>query len=438
MIFLFSSLVVFFARFATSVVVARSLGAQGKGIYTLAITAGALLSLCLDLGLSGAFTYLSASKRHSAGELFTFALLMSIAFSLIGGGLFYWLYSNLLAGAIFSGVKPLHIMIILAYLPFSLLTSFISSILLGLQHIVSYNLINVTRMIANLIFQVVSALYRFGVTGAILSWALANGVAFGLTLWLFRQELHFGLTETKRMLRSSFSFGIKNYIANLLTFFNYRLDTFIVNYFSGPTSVGLYSTGVAAAELVWMVPNSISATLFPKSASLDRKTAGQLTARTCRQTLLLLVPLTLAFGVVGIWLIPFIYGQNFSQSVSPFLWLLPGIIAITISKIIFANLSGSGKPQYATITSTITICLTVILDIALIPSLNINGAAIASSLAYTTSAILAIFWFVKETQITWQATLIPGWQDVIYLYQRGSYLLMIAIHKIKAHLIPVR
>jgi O-antigen/teichoic acid export membrane protein len=212
------------------------------------------------------------------------------------------------------------------------------------------------------------------------------------------------------------------------------LDSFLVNFISGPFSVGLYTTGVTMAELLWYIPNSLSSTLFPKVSNLEKNVATRITAQSCRQTLLISLPLAVIFGATGIYLIPFFYGVAFTPSVAPFLWLLPGILSMAVSKILSANLSGRGKPQYATYTSAFTVIGTVVLDLTLIPSLGIVGAAIASSIAYTASALLSVIWFNHENQTSWRQVLLPTGADLVSLIEQFQKLLYQSIHKVQGAL----
>jgi O-antigen/teichoic acid export membrane protein len=239
-----------------------------------------------------------------------------------------------------------------------------------------------------------------------------------MVFWFLRRDVRLIVSAPWNILESSLRYGIKSYPANLFTLFIYRLDTFFVNLYSGTSSVGLYSTGVSSAELLWYVPNAISSALFPKSATLEKDVGAQLTARVCRQTLLIMLPLAFASAIMGRILIPLFYGIDFIGSVIPFLLLLPGILGMVLSKIIFANLSGSGKPQFATYSSAISFVATIALDIILIPTYNIAGAAIASTIAYLLSAIFAVYWFSRHTRIRWDQIVIPNLRDAIDIWEQ--------------------
>jgi O-antigen/teichoic acid export membrane protein len=418
-VFFVASLIVYAARFATSVIVARTIGVEGKGVYTLVLMVGSLLVLFLSFGLHSSFTYFTASKRYDSSDLAVFSLIASLLLSLVGGALFFWLYTNLLANNLLAGISPAYILLVLALLPFSLLSLFFSSIVLGKQQLIAYNAINVCRVVSNLVFQVISFLMGGGVTGAILAWFASNLVAFIVSVWLVRADIFHRPHFSPQILRPATTYGIKSYLANLFTFFNYRLDAFLVNFYRGAADVGLYSTGVGVAELIWYIPNAISSTLFPKSSTLTRETSARLTAQASRQSLLVAVGLSLAGVLLGPVLIPLFYGADFAPSVEPFLLLLPGILGITITKIISANLAGVGKPQYTTYTAATTVVVTILLDVLLIPGYGINGAAVASTVAYLASAVLIVMWFCRESGLRWTDTIIPRREDLAFLVARS-------------------
>jgi len=422
-IFFLSSILVFLARFAISVIVARSLGPAGKGVYTLVLTYASFLVFILDFGLSSSLTYLVASRQFRQNELSQFAIYLSLVIGGLGCLAFYALYSGVLINNLLAGVDPGYINLVLAIVPFNLLASLLSAVLLGTQAILTYNVINIGRVLLNLVLQCTSALCQWGISGAIWAWVISTLFTLALAIWYLREGILMRLTGFGAILKSALSYGVKGYTANLLTIFNYRLDTFILNYFAGSGAVGLYATGVAAAELIWYLPNAISSILFPKSASLDPQTGARLTAKVCRALLLIILPLALGFGVLGVYVIPLVYGMAFQAAVAPFLLLMPGIIGVAITKIIAANLSGTGKPQYPAYTAAIVFVITIALDLSLIPRYSLTGAAIASSIAYLAGAVLSVYWFSRETHITWSEVTLPTRADLSELRSLSAALL---------------
>jgi O-antigen/teichoic acid export membrane protein len=418
-----SSVIIFLGRLATSVVIARTLGPEFKGIYSLTLLCSGMVIIASNLGLNGALTYYGASQQYTGKQLFVLSLAGGIILSVIGGAIFFLAYKLFFIHNILADTDPTLIFWVMLALPVNLLISFLSSLLLGQQRMVAYNLVNITNIFTNLGFQIISSILHAGVSGAIIAWIASSGVALLLALWYLRHEINLRLGVLYEVLAPALSYGGKSYISNLLQFFNYRLDSFLVNFFSGVAAVGQYTTSVSVAELLWYLPNAVSGALFPKVSSIYKGTANRLTPQACRQTLLLVFVGAIIFGFIGGWVIVGFYGEAFHPAIMPFIWLLPGMIGLSIAKIVSADLSGRGKPQYAAYTAGITVVLTVILDVLLIPAYNISGAAIASSISYITSGLFAVFWFNRETGVSPQTLLIPRFSDVRLLIERSMVML---------------
>lgn len=400
-------------------IIARSLGAEGKGIYTLILTVGSVLSLVFNFGISGSLTYLVASKQFTPRELASFVWKIGATLGIGGGISFYWLYSSGLLNKMLAGTQPLFIIFPILSLPVILLISFYSTILLGTHRITAFNSVEVTRYYSNLCLQIISSTLHWGITGALIAWSISNLITLAVVMWLSREYLNFSLSHPRSVHRAIYSFGMKNYIATLTTFFNYRLDTFFVNYYSGPISLGQYSIGFSLAELIWFLPNSVGNVLFPRISSVTKETANRITAEVCRLIFLASGVAAILLGVAGTYLIPWVYGEQFRPAITPFQWLLPGIVGMSISKIISADLSGRGKPHYPTYTSLIVLSITICLDILLIPTFSIVGAAIASTIAYLGSGLMSIFWFSREAQTSWRELILPRKEDFLHLKQIG-------------------
>jgi O-antigen/teichoic acid export membrane protein len=162
--------------------------------------------------------------------------------------------------------------------------SFLTSLLLGQQRLIAYNLVIILGVLTNLCLQIASSAMSGGVTGAVLAWLASNLLAFIFALWLLRSDFSLRLKQLSGLMKPALSYGARSYVANMLTFFNLRLDSFLVNNYKDAAAVGQYTSSVAFAELLWYIPNAVSTTLFPKVSSVDKETANRITPQACRQT----------------------------------------------------------------------------------------------------------------------------------------------------------
>jgi O-antigen/teichoic acid export membrane protein len=208
------------------------------------------------------------------------------------------------------------------------------------------------------------------------------------------------------------NFGIKGYLANLMAFLNYRLDMFLVAYFLTPMDVGYYSLAVGLAELLWYIPNSVSTILFPRVSSSDKKQANKFTPVISRHTLFVVSLIALGLLIFGRLMIKVVYGAEYLPSVKPLLILLPGIVALSLSKVCSSYILGRGRPIIAAYTSLVVVGVNISLNLLLIPKWGIAGAAFASTVSYSVGTCIKLIVFLKMSENSLLNTLIIKKQDI--------------------------
>jgi O-antigen/teichoic acid export membrane protein len=119
----------------------------------------------------------------------------------------------------------------------------------------------------------------------------------------------------------------------------------------------------------------------------------------------------LAIGVGSSLFLPLVFGERFRPSVAIVWLLLPGTVALSLGRVAASDLSGRGKSGYSSVFSVNALVVTVVLDLLLIPRIGINGAAIASSVAYSTNAVLLLAALRYELKVSWRTLLLPGRQE---------------------------
>jgi O-antigen/teichoic acid export membrane protein len=402
------------ALIGVNVIVTRATGPAGKGIFTLMSLLVTLGTQITALGISWAATYFMGRRAFPiatiAGTLLTSSLVSAAATlaGLAGGFLLF-------RDSYFAAVSVPQLMVTLAIVPVVQFGNTLASIILAGNRPIQFAGVSLVQWVVALALQ--GALWRAGrldPTTALVAWfvgaTIGGIVAFRLVSRHVR--LRFGLDRT--VLRRLLGFGLKGYAANLLTFFNYRLDSLIVNALSGVASVGIYSVAVAIAEVIWNVAGAISTVMFPHISSLDRKEANRLTPVVSRNVWFLTLVGVVGVAVIGRWMIEFVFGTVMLAAVTPLLLLLPGILALSGAKILSSYLSGIGRPIYATWISAGSLALTITLDLTLIPRYGIAGAAGASSIVYTITAAATLYVFRKESGAGIVETVVIQPQDFAY------------------------
>ena len=389
-----SQILIYGLAFGLRVVLARGLGDDGLGTYSLffnaVLVAGGILNLGVGLGNiyflnKGQYSYqtlLSGSLFVLAvSSLVTWVFLLAYG-AIVGTDLFvsgssYWLYGVALP----------------AVVGYVLLTSFLH----GSSRFPALSATAVFQGITGL--ALVGGLYiadELDVFWALASWAasflLADALALAL-IGLHRVDFAALLRPRWNVLWQQIRYGAQGQIANLAQLFNYRLDLFLVAAFVSRAGAGQYTVAVGLAESVWWLSSSVALVLMPRLTEMEPERAAEMTPLACRSTLLASILAAVVLVIISGPAIDILFGEEFSPAQTPLVLLMPGIIAASASRVLGSYLFSQGRIIYNTYATFIALGLTIALDFALIPSLEVEGAAIASSIAYTATLIATLYWY---------------------------------------------
>ncbi|TMD37690.1 MAG: hypothetical protein E6I95_00345 [Chloroflexi bacterium] len=397
----------------TTILVTRVTGAHGRGIYALVVTLATLAAMITAFGISWASIHYIGRRlfplEEVAGTLLSVSIVVAIV-AVLGLAAAYMLFRH----SYFHDVTTSQAVIMLVLTALLQLTATCASIVLGTNKPLHYAGISLVQLGTALVIQVGLALAgQLTATTALV--ALAVGATFSTVfgLGLIRRQVPIRLRWDTKVIRRFLSFGIRGYAANLMMFFNYRLDALIVNGLAGVVSLGYYSIATAIAETLWYGANGFALVMFPQVSSMDRKEAGRITPVVCRNAIFVTLVGAVVMFIVSRQLILLVFGPTMLPALHPLWLLLPGVVTLTAAKVIASYLSGIGKPIYSTYISGGTVILTVILDIVLIPRYGISGAAVASSIVYTTASIASVSIFRHESGAGLLETLIVQPEDFI-------------------------
>ncbi len=399
--------------FLASVLVARFLGPSCKGIIDITILIPLLAVQLGGLGVEYSNVYFMARNKYPpriiVGNSLFFAIITGISISifvLISSPFFA---KNLLAE------DSIHYLYLASILPTFLLSNlYLGYVLLGGRKINQFVIVRIIRSVSYLLLVAFSVIILTqSMQAVIFSYILSILLALVAALFYVIQNGYLSWPICNlHVLLDSVKFGLRGHFGTIFQYFNYRFDIFLVAYFLDPYSVGQYSIAILIAEAIWYIPNSISLALMPRVASSDTEAANYYTELSSRNTILLTSILSVLLFLASGWLIPFVFTEKFIASITALKILLPGIIALSLWKIIINSLVGRGFPQYKSYTSFFSFIVMISLDLILIPRMGISGAALATLIAYAISALLALFWFNRVTGLNFYSMVVPKYSDL--------------------------
>jgi O-antigen/teichoic acid export membrane protein len=374
------------------VAVARELGPSGQGLFAVAYSLTLMLAQLGGLGLTTANPYFTAREPAHRASIVANSLWLATALGvvLIGVGLAL----RAVAPDALEGLGWEPLVVTLVGVPGALAALFLQSVLLGESRMVAYNLVEAAQATLTLAALLV-AFYVFeaGLTGALAVLTAGRYVAVAAYLRLLTPG-RFDTRLAGRML----SYGVRAYVAIVVSFLVIRLDLLLVNGYLGSVEAGLYSVAATIADGMFVLPMVVALNLFPRVARSDSH--GQ-TAEIFRSLAVLYGALCL-LTIPAAQAIPLVFGEGFEGSISLYYWLLPGVFCLGLLTILAHHFAGRGYPKEAAAIWFVGLALNIAINVAFLPGRGAWVASLASSIAYAVLLALHVWLFVREAG-TWAA-----------------------------------
>lgn len=392
----------------TTIVLARVLGPEGWASYFVAVSLLTILMTATTLGVEHGIAYYVSSARWAASSAFRAALKVAMLAGVMG--IVVAVAVRLAVPSAFAGLTVALTLVASLALPLALVWFYVSYIALAIDRYGVAMSLPAVQALFVLVLAVPAALL-FGLAGAIAAVTLASiAVGVGAAEW-GRRRLKGEAHEPPGQLRRAISFGVKGYAANTLQVVNYRLDIFVLAAVASTSAVGSYSLAVALTSLLWVLPRALADVLFPRVARLsaldDARGRAVVEAKSLRHVCLITIVSAVLFVPALRLLVVPIFGEDFRPAITLALILLPGAAAIAITSVVMATVVGRGKPMYSLYGALVITPLTFLLYVTLIPWLEADGAALASTVSYVGAFFLSSWFYGRATGTRVWSRLVP-------------------------------
>ncbi len=223
-------------------------------------------------------------------------------------------------------------------------------------------------------------------------------VVLGIAVRLARRGYRHGWGRPDLPLaREICGYGIRGQVGGMLSLINLRLDVAILGALVGPGTLGVYAVASKYAEMLRLPGLAVTYVLYPRLATRDRADAAKAVAALLPRALVLtaLAALPLAAAVP---LLPYVYGHAFASAMLPAYILLFGLVGEGAAGLVSAYLYAVGRPGANSLALGVSVVVTIVLDVTLIPHYHAVGAAAASAVAYLVSsaALVGCYFVVRK------------------------------------------
>ncbi len=394
--FVAKGLVAFFGMLMT-VLVARILGPAGRGVFSAAMAFAAIGVQIGNCGLPASNIYFASSKRalikFLAGNSMFVALAVNTALCFLAWGFFQYR----------PDLAPLHgemLSLALAWVPVGVGMLLMQNLLLGMQQVRMFNLVELFRQGGTLLAVLMA--WFIGLNSPEAYFFVAFLVMLAIFVWntayVVRQDgsrpaISFPL------LRKQARYAVKAYFATLFAYLVLKIDILMIQYLQGEVQTGLYSVAVAIGDVLYLVPVAAGTVLFPRLSSLeDGEARWNLTVRVVRWIGLVMAALAMMLMFGAEMALKFLFGEAYLPAAPAVLILLPAVVLMGINTIFMNYFASLGMPVFTVISPGMATAINVPANYFLIPVLGIAGAAWASLICYGLMLLMSLgyVWMLRN------------------------------------------
>ena len=367
----------------------RSLGPAGYGVFALAVAIGIMCSLLAELGISPAAARFVAEQRgdrNAMAAVVASALRLKLPLSALVAGVLF-----LAAGPIASAFGNESLTWPLRAIAIALFGQSIAALLGGTfvaQGRVALNLrLVVAGGAVELGTSVALVLLGAGATGAAFGraagWSVAAALALVLTVRSFgRRAVALRGGDATRARDIARYAGAIVLVDAAVVLFD-QIDALLIGAILGASSVGIFQAPMRLTTLLLYPGYAIANGVAPRLARGVRERANAGALRVSYRLIVLFQAALLAPVVVwGGPIAVLAFGEEFAESGDVLRGLAPFIFLSGLAPLVSLGANYLGLARRRAPIAIAAVLINIVVDLALLPTIGVVGAAIGTSLAY--------------------------------------------------------
>lgn len=380
--------------FVTAPIVARTIGAEGRGETAAAIALFTLTPILLGIGMPLEVRRLAA-LGSGARAIRTARIVVIVLLPVSTAAA--WILTDTVLSSLDPVAKAVALVGIAAC-PLMIMWTCDSSVLIATGRYRGVMALQLVQPGAYLVLVVAFALSSTLNVATTLAASFAGTVAAFVTgTLLTRTSIVGDRYPLPQLLRGAVRYAGSS-IAEAASS---RLDQVIALPLVGALQAGLYSVAVTIASIPLVLGQALGAVFFPRVARAQGEQRRELKEEAIRSASALSL-MTAPLLFVAIWIgIPLLFGPEFVGAV-PVAWIAGvGTCALIVAYVCSLILGAEGKGYTMTAAQVGALAVSVVLLFVLAPALGAMGAALASSLGYLTLMVVLLIASSVRTRMSW-------------------------------------
>lgn len=373
---------------------ARQIGPAALGVFFLFQAIVGMLAIPADFGLRGALEK-RISEGSPGGEVLSSAVVLKII--PVTAILFVIFQSQSTLNG-YLGAPVAHLLAAAIVLQEAARLSF--AILKGELRVGETAVLNLCQQV---IWVGIGAfLISYGFEAKALIYSFLAGISITLVWGWHKTSISFGTPSISRM-QSLFDYGKFNVVSSIGGYFYSWMDVAILGIFLTQAHVGAYETAWRVTAITLLFSQSIASTIFPQISQWDAADATSQIESVIHETItpsmLLVIPAFFGMFVFSHEILGLVFGPEFTIAATVLVVLSAEKVLHSVHLILGRALQGIDRPDLAARATIISVLVNLALNVVLILSLGLIGAAIATALSFAVNTALHVHYLSNSITI---------------------------------------
>ena len=412
-------IVILILSFLISWISARYLGVTLKGEYSYLITLCGFMWTILDLGVYRSYPYIVRKRPDEVQTLFGWTII-TMFFEIVvmtSIGVAFLDFWNKLIGYQLSPVK---IIFLVMFVSLNKAFMQLQAIYMGMNRVLENS---ISHFLISVVFFILLLIGYFALIDVdridILLLFNLIGLACSVLYLAFRNRWGNWYKELNiKTIKLFYSYGFRVFLSSLFIMLLIRADIVLIKHFLDFSEVGIYSLAAHIVDFIQIASNLVGGLLFVKLSDIEDDISKWLLLKKTLLIFFFFITLAnLGFGLIGKPVMQIMFGADFVPVYYVYFWLMPAAYGLSFGSLFNNYLNSKGFQIISIILLAIALVLNITLNMLLIPTMGINGAALATSISYFLWFLLIVYFEQRDSKGKMLHYLMPTWKDVTDLYR---------------------
>jgi O-antigen/teichoic acid export membrane protein len=385
-------------------IITKTLGTYDYGLWAQINITVSLISPLALMGLSMGFVrFLSSETEIKVIREAVYSILFFVTVSGLMASFLLYTFAEPLATFGFKDPQATYFIQAGSLL---ILLSVIESISLFyfrvFRQIQTYSYLTLFETFGKLFFILCLLKMGYGLLGVIAATLLVQGSIFLISLLMLISQIGFVIPRFT-YIKEYLQFSLPLTPTSLIRWITESSDRYMVTYFLGLRSVGVYSAACSIGSLIQLFVSSLQIILLPELSKLfDENKMDEVRiymSHSLRYFLLISIPAVFGLSALAKPLLEILTTEDFLSGwvvipITAFSGLLAGIFQIFVNTMLLVK-----QTKTATYINIVAAVSNVLINLLLIPSIGIVGASLSTLFSYFLMAVLCMHISLKHFKL---------------------------------------